>query len=257
MSTPKKELEAFIAKEIKKSGFPLEIFSSLILEKADWNVTRHLLYFNELRSIYNEIDIYASKQSKRAGFGGSRLQVLEVLVIECKKQEEKPWVFFEQERLNSNFSTLVVVPKDSCVLFEKGFINHYYYNRKPCSYHFPTFVSSGKPDVILDTINHVIDAVNYVCLMSTNLMTKYNVRWEQIYYPVIIFDGKLYSAKIETDESITTTESNHLQLRVERALKEPEISEMSIKEVHYNISRSYIIDIVRKDFLSEFLKNFP
>jgi hypothetical protein len=257
MSTTKEELEIFIAKQIRKSGFPLEIFSSLKLKKAGWNVTPHLLFYNELKNSYNELDIYASKLSKRQGFVGSHFMVLEVLVIECKKQETVPWVFFEQEQPTSSFLTLAVVPPDSCVLFEKSFKNHYYFNKKPCSYHFPAFVSSGKPDVILDAINHVLDALNYIRTMATNLMGNYHIRNEQIFYPVVVLDGKLFSAKIEADDTVTATESNHLQLQVERALKEPLMTEMSNTQITWSISDTYIVDIVRKDFLEEFLKNFP
>ena len=208
-------------------------------------------------SKYNEIDIYATKLSKRKGFKGSNLGLYEDLVIECKKQEVKPWVFFEKGVPNLDPTTLSVIPIDISVPFENHFQDHYYFNKKPCSYHFPAFVSSGKPDVILDAINHVLDALDYIRMMITNIINKYKIKMERIFYPVIVLDGKLFSARIEENENVVATETDYLQLRVDRALKEPIITNMTNKAVQWEFSRTYIIDVVRKNYLGDFLKNFP
>lgn len=254
MNSGKKEnLKDFIKKEIKRSGFPLEALSSIILDKNGWDVTPHLLFFNELKECFNEIDIYASKQSKRKEFNDA----METLIIECKKQEKKPWVFFRQNKLNTDFSTLNVTPESAKESFSKGFSHHYYHRRKPCGYHFPTFVAKGKPDVILDAINHLLDSLNFAQNATSRLNEKYGVRLLEVFYPVIIFDGELFSARIKPNGDIRITKSRHLQLKVCRAIKEPKLIELSSIEMQWEISREYMIDIVTKDSLDDFLKYFP
>jgi len=182
---------------------------------------------------------------------------METLIIECKKQEKKPWVLFRQKEPNTDFDTLNVTPETAKESFNKGFSHHYYYRRKPCGYHFPTFVAKGKPDVILDAVNHLLDSLNFAQNVTASLNEKYGVRLLEVFYPVIIFDGKLFSARIKPDGDIKITKSKHLQLKVCRAIKEPKLLELSQIQMRWEIKKDYMIDIVTKDSLDDFLKYFP
>jgi len=154
------DIEKFISEQIKKSGFPLEAYSCMILDKKGWDITPHLLFYNDSKQCYNEIDVFASKASLRKGFRGGKFLKREILIIECKKQEKRPWIFFEGDEPNEDSSSLYIVPSNPYLISKASFKNHYYYKQKPCGYHFPCFVKQGKPDVILDAVNHVIDSIN-------------------------------------------------------------------------------------------------
>jgi len=250
----KESFEAYITKEIQKSGFPLEAFSSIILDKFGWGITPHLLFFNSAKNCYNEIDIHASKESSRKGFK----EVTETLIIECKKQEKKPWVFFEQQEPNTDFRALQIALDSDEQPFERDFKKHYYHGKKPCAYHFPCFVKSGKPDVILDTVNHVIDSMAFCRNLISRINEEYKLaRVQEVFYPVIVLSGKLFSAKILTNGKIEITKSNHLQLKVSRAVEEPKLLELTEDQTCFNFTKEYLIDIVRKDWFESFLKYFP
>jgi urate oxidase len=89
-----------IKEDIKKAGFPLEISISTILKKKGWNVENQVFYFDKEKRKNRTIDILAQKTiSENVG----SLSSLEYsLVIECKKSE-KPWVFYTNPR-NANLA---------------------------------------------------------------------------------------------------------------------------------------------------------
>jgi len=60
----------------------------------------------------------------------------------------------------------------------------------------------------------------------------------------------------EPDGDIKLAETAYLQLKVTRALKEPERLRWSKTMEKVLFVKDFIIDIVRKDYLEEFLKNF-
>ena len=174
--------------------------------------------------------------------------VTSTLVIECKKQEKKPWVFFEQENENINSTSVWVRPKEAYKWFSEEFSKHYYYKQKPCSFHFPAFVERREPEPILDAINQVLDAFLYTVNSS-----HYPAEVVHFVYPVIILDGLLFSAKIDSDGEIELTEREYLQLRAIRGLTKPE--EIFTSESTSKISRTQeiIIDIVKIEALDQFL----
>ena len=93
MTGSKKEIEENIIKEINSSGFPLEVYVSIILNKNGWNVKPSFDYFDEKINDYREADILANKRSELQN-------ILNFLVIECKKSSEKPWMFIKQKRID-------------------------------------------------------------------------------------------------------------------------------------------------------------
>ena len=113
-------------------------------------------------------------------------------------------------------------------------------------------MESGKPDVILEAINQVLDALVFVSQQEIEPEVS---PW--FYYPVIVLDGRLFSARVESNESIAVTESSYLQLRVVRGLKKAERIRVEDSRIISTNTKSYIIDIVRRDSLEEFLRNFP
>lgn len=247
MTAPAEKLEENLKDEISKSGFPLEIKSALTLEKLGWNTIPHVIYFNESRQCNNEIDLTAFKQIKNTDLG----LAFNELIVECKKQQKKPWVFFEGGRPNMKVTTILAQPRETIYRWvDEHFEDHYYRRQKPCKFHFPCFVKSGVPDVILDAINQVIDAT----IFSYGQKMGGNIPW--FFYPTIILDGRLFSATAKLDGSIALTETNYLQLWANRALIRPETIPISESKGIGSYTRDFIIDIVRFDFLEEFLKNF-
>lgn len=245
------EIKEYIKKEIAKSGFPLEIKIATLLDQHAWAVLPHLIYPAE-KDKNQELDIYATKDMKQIKDG------THVLVIECKKQENKPWIFFEQNKLNTDVFSLNISPLTLYGHLESSFMkNHYYCRQKPCAYHFPAFIKGDKPDVILDAINQVSNALLYCWGMEMSLFEKLMHKRISLLYPIIVLDGQLFSAKVGSEGEIDIKASEHLQLKVSRALEEPlKIRYIGEKSIVLSV-KYFIIDIVQKSYFKTFLENFP
>lgn len=252
-SNSARELEEYVKEEIAKSGFPLEIFVATVLEKHGWDVVPHLIYPVK-ESGFQELDVHAKKAHSKVS------DTQDILIIECKKQEKKPWIFFEQDKPTEDVLTLNLSPYDYTYGWyeENQFKSHFYYNAKPCSYHFPSFQSKGghDGDVILKAINQVLDALIYWWETEMELFEKVAKKRVSLLYPVIVLDGKLFSARISSDGNISLNQSNHLQLRVARALREPLTLRFSQSSSIVLSIKNFIIDIIEKDFFESYLNNF-
>jgi len=95
---PKNENE-YIAQEIRKSGFPLEIETAAILEAHGWEVIPSLFY-HDCDDEFKEIDLIAYKTMAKSLRDSPNypFTITTVLVVECKKREGLAWVFFPRLR---------------------------------------------------------------------------------------------------------------------------------------------------------------
>jgi len=245
MSGSTEDLKKHLKEEIAKSGFPLEIKIATLLNQNDWNVTPHLLY--PLKGTDKELDIWATRKVEK--------KAQQVLIIECKKQKNKPWIFFEQDEPNSEVFSLNASPLYLYDQLGKFFRESHYSKVKPCSYHFPSFVKKRKGDPILEAINQVLNALIFCFDIETAMYEKLVNKKFTFLYPIIVLDGKLFSAKVQPSGEIELTESSHLQLKVIRALKEPMVVK-GRKGSYVMAIKPFIIDIVLQDYFQEFLKVF-
>ena len=97
----------FIADQIEKTGYPLEIHASEVLEKKGWNVLHSTFYRDSETGIMREIDIRADKTVDRSAVGDTihpyRLNLR--LDIQCKKSDSFAWVFFLTKRKTEEMAT--------------------------------------------------------------------------------------------------------------------------------------------------------
>ena len=258
MTGSKKEIEENIIKEINSSGFPLEVYVSIILNKNGWNVKPSFDYFDEKINDYREADILANKRSELQN-------ILNFLVIECKKSSEKPWVFIKQKRIGRLSENLnIACPFQKWVYYEileKTMNSHHYSKRPICTYYIVPFTNDEKKNLKLS--QSIFHAKNQVITVMTRLVNQRNESFRDFpdavskffYYPIIVFDGTLYSATINEDH-IDLHEENHLLLSVERELPKKRsihISENTSSDQSY---KPYLIDIVKKEYFEEFIHIF-
>lgn len=93
----KKTENEFVAEELRKSGFPLEIEVADILSENGWSVFSSFLYLDYDDDVHKELDIIANKVLKGQIDASDYYNVQVELLIECKKREDKTWVFFPRE----------------------------------------------------------------------------------------------------------------------------------------------------------------
>jgi hypothetical protein len=247
-----------IKKEIRKTGHPLSLEISRTLNQKKWAVRNGPRYFSKDINTFREIDIVSFRSSLFLK------DAIDILVIECKKSEKDNWVFFKQTHKNRDPYTLNIAQSDGTVLtgkiyswleHKKLFEKHYYFNRALSTYFFipcadPDNEKRGK--VIDKAINQVIQATLFYLGQREGKDGKTG-----FYYPIIVFDGKLFEA-ILTEGEMKVEEVNHISLLVDIEMSEPII----VKNIdnsgigRYLLSKKFIIDIVKKDNFENFLENF-
>ena len=87
------ELKDKILKEISKTGFPLELRVSELLNNVGYYVANNLYYVDLDEGKGREIDLRALKNYDFK-IESKQYFVRHCLLIECKKSQKKPWVIF-------------------------------------------------------------------------------------------------------------------------------------------------------------------
>lgn len=237
-----------IKREILKSGHSVSVKVSKILNSRGWYVQDSSRFKeNEKDEHFFEIDVLARKDSS---FAGSSMNTL---CIECKKQENKNWVFFKQNKANTDVRTLTCAypddtDKDSLLeRIEKTelFLSHYYYQEPLCTYYFITDTDSQKErsQLIDKGIEQVLRAVNFYSRRNSGWFSE-----PEFFYPIIVFDGNMFVASLE-GETISVERSSHINLYIER-----EFSKVYQTRTNTLVtSKPFIIDIVKLDWFESFL----
>jgi len=244
---PKKDLIKKIKKEIKDSGFPLEIFVIDICSKKNTGrmPNQRYTYEGELKEIdlhafFEEIDYNTKKTPQHTSSN---------LIIECKKSRDKPWVFFSSPMFanSDSFSFLKYLSSYDSYFSKKkkhkllGRIwknikkNHYLDRKIPkCISYFEAFKNPSQESKIYEAIQSVLSFMKYD---MHHWLNKSESKYEAVtdfYYPIIVLDGGLFEANVKNGKT-KVIERKHIQIRT---LLDGEI---------------YIIDVIKKEYFKKFL----
>ena len=214
-----------LKEKIKRSGFPLEIEVLSILNSArrnqrlkgmDFSVGSY--YLDKDKNIGRELDISVKIPVKYRGeFKGKKSDLIGIflhLLIQCKKVPGNAWVFFKtpQElvpvpQCTSVLDSLEWIPRSNTAF---AYLPDLHYRKTVNATARDEYVlekkrSNGLTDNLFDAIITLAKATSYQLetntqdLMSTlkrfkNVST-YVVSYISVYYPIIIFDGKMYLAE--------------------------------------------------------------
>jgi hypothetical protein len=255
----KKILEESITEEINKSGYPLEISISIVLNRNGWSVRPSLDYFDEILKDYREADIVAYKDANCCN-------IFNILVVECKKSVEKPWVFIKQNRIGNLSENLnIACFRQDFIYYDKleETMDYHHYSKTPlCTYYIVPFTAEDKKDnqklakSIFHAKNQVISALSHIYEQRTKMFKESReITRRDFLYPVIVFDGTLYSASINENETILI-EENHVLLSLERELPQKRTIGLSENSSRYQEYKPFIIDIIKKEYFENFLKEF-
>jgi len=251
-------LEENIIEELKKSGYPLEIKVTLALESRGWNVLNQEGYIDVETNKWRTIDILATKSMELSKSIYERLHLS--LAIECKKIEEKPWVFFVRDkkplRIFNPLAAFGLIKLESKPPIHPLHLEnladclHYYSPNfsKVAMISYEPFQKAGK-SVIFEAKTQVIKFLSYEREKMRNFLSMEEAREKvksqlkttnliSVAYPLIIVAGDLFEMEFE-DGKPKLTRSNYIQYLTSFGIPFPE---------------SYVIDIMRIDFLKEYLE---
>ena len=247
-----------IKREVKKTGHPLSIEISGILNEKSWYVKNGPRYYSENIDTFREIDVVSIRESSFIK------DAFDTLIIECKKSDSGNWVFFRQNRKNRDQYTLNIAQQDGTILVgkiyswiedHKLFQKHYYFDKQLSTYYFIPFMDpdNEKKGKVLDkAINQVIMATGFYLGQREGTHGRI-----MFYYPIIVFDGRLFEV-IHRNGEMEVEEVRHVSLLVEMEMSEP--TKVGIintsKGQRLLTSKKFIVDVVQRDYFRDFLMNF-
>jgi len=249
-----------IKNEIKKGGIPLQLYSSIILDKLGWSVKQNCFYnlFNKKGESEREIDIIGERKSFVSRMNN-------ILVFECKKSE-KPWIFFSQGRkIKQDPFIITAIAKEKFLIYEfirDNLKRFHYWGKEIHTYFHTAFFKDSKKDgqysPIYKAIKQVLGGLGFMANQNEDFLSKDPVAIDGYFlYSLIVLDGELLSAKMENNGEIKIEEKNQISLLLNFEMEETWI--VKGKKTSQGLrSKRIIIDIVKKEYLEEFLKNsFP
>jgi hypothetical protein len=222
------ELESKIIEDMKKTGYSLEILTGSQLSNRGWTVRHQSIFRDEDENKSRYADLIAYKAIEREEF--KRFKRLNWTVIaECKKSE-KPWIFYcppsdiltKGRDLSAVFYTKLasepaLPPKHVLPLFVD---NHYFLKGSVDRVAQAGYVLFDKGekgyDQIFTATNQVLKALTYQRKASNAAIKTGIVKNTLIvYYPVIVFEGKLFEYTLDESQEPKLAEANYLKYEVE------------------------------------------
>lgn len=257
------ELERRILEDLAKTGYPLEVRASLVLEAQDWIVTHNPTYVDVEEQKAREVDINAVRAWQVQRPGPMPHILLCSLFLECKKSH-KPWVFFmtgvtqaegarHDLRYYSGIGNLVEGSDSTrdCILDANSLqSSHPYFrlDRRARTYYEP-FKGREKPEksqAIFGALSTATKAVLDDAARFQRITGEHGApEWFTLFwYPVVIFSGAMYEATVPLRGDIQLAPSSHVQ-------------------VAFNLIRRgdrpgadaerFVVDVVHESYFAEYL----
>ncbi len=247
-----------ILQEIEKSGFPLELE---IIEKlrGEGVLTFPNISFQVQNGLTHEIDILSIIFDKiyepKSGVAGIQL------LVECKKTEKYPWVFFDEGYnpltdafglgAKVDYSTDVVIndkkfnPLQS--MFNTQFAGHHFnnFNFPKARTHFEAFKKPNEQTTIYKAITNIFSGRKFLNEWFDDTKKNEDGKGRTfLNHFVIILDGLLLYATKEKD-SFAINEVNHLLL----------LTFDTQENTHTGLlDNEIVIDVIKKEYFPEYLK---
>jgi hypothetical protein len=258
-----KSLEQHLIKQIKKSGYPLEIEISNILESKHYVVFNTQYYFDEETQKGRNIDVYAlpldpDPMNDAILPFSIRLE----LAIECKKSETHAWVFYTRPRIPMSYIYMegqltTTFPKRKTFSAESS---EWFFETECMPLHYDSFnriaiaydelkkakleKSESHRREIFGATNQLVKFVNYLNHKTESRLSElpkdspYRERI-MILFPIIVFDGDLFEVFLDSGEP-RLWKTKHILLSTHQYC--PYCKE----------SKSFTIDIVHRSYFDEF-----
>jgi len=240
-----KDFEDFLLEEIKKSGYPLEIEISSILEQNKWFVINNGYYLDKTTNKEREIDITANYPLIKGDTPKIEFLCTITLVIECKKSNTYSWVFFSRPTVIKLFSLGQYVDYVRVLAFQTEVLDHFeknhYENFDNVASTYAEFkvkkknkitkTEQSQKDEIFTAVNQL---KNYILYDKDSTRVQFQFPFIRIYYPIIVFDGELFECTIEKGVP-KLKKANHILLR------------------YWHPEGVIFFDIVKKEFFKHFI----
>ncbi|QNF29635.1 hypothetical protein [Metabacillus elymi] len=256
------ELKVKLLEDILKTGFPLEMEISQKLRSNGWRVSNSSYYIDMDENKGREIDIISSIHKNKEVYKEIYLEILFSLIVEIKKTEDKPWIFFTSEVHGPIEKYL---PKDYVM---SGFANKPHVinrllrkntekvNTRIGRNFYQGFTKNGGRDDIYKALSGVIKATYHFMENSSAKDNNSVDRLIHFFEPVVVIKGKLFETYLKEDGEQVLEEVNYIQTQFNYLSPNYSDGTSSNKVVHV-ITSDYLETFVieRKESLNAFFED--
>lgn len=226
-----------VSKEIEETGFPLELRIAEFLNTKDYLVAHSIFYVDEDEGKSREVDLRVLKNYE-ININNRKLWVRFCFLIECKRCQNKPWVF-----LSSNKTPFDIDYNKVPFLPNRNFLGKVDFDRikiyqpfarykKVARSYFEAFKNNERSENIFKALTTVVKAT----LFTMKKGFAYDKTSICFYYPLIILDGRLFQGILNNDK-INVKEVNSVLvsfLYESSTFKEGKFSIPVLKETEVN-----------------------
>jgi hypothetical protein len=258
------ELERNILEDISKTGYPLEIRASLVLEGQGWTVTHNPAYLDLEEQKAREVDINAVTAWQVGEPGSLKHMLLCSLFVECKKSD-KPWVFFvtpvrqaergaRQIRYHSGIQNLVEGSgaANDCVLdidLLQSLHPHFRLENWARTYYEPLRGQEKveRSQAIFRALSAAMKAVlddmaRLQPIIDGPALEVLTFFW----YPIVVFSGRMYEATVPLTGDIQLVPSSHVQVAFNHIPRGAQPGAAPER---------FVVDVVEESFLEAYLSS--
>lgn len=235
-------MEEKIKEWINKNGYPLELKVAKSFSKSGFSVAQSISFVDSTTKKVRETDIIAhiTKQI-------NDVWVNLTFVIECKLSIDKPWVSFHNDD-TSNFAentSPILTTNNGHILLNKireksDFKSRLLFpDNNKMGYSIVRALGNGK-DMAYSAVQSVLSATEYFIDKSNQSSKKFI----NIYFPVIVIEGKLYKAEIDLKGNIQVNKISETQISTVKSFAEQ-------NSTYVNIIEFAKLDSITQDLMNE------
>lgn len=203
------DLENRILKVIEKTGFPLELRVSKVLQDRKYHVANNLYYLDKDEEKGREVDMRALKNFVIKS-GDIEFLVRNCLLIECKRSTDQPWVIFTSPQTAYDRRQFMMQTRGANIeeKLDKILLGRSLGAVHPLSVcerrgrsFFEPFKKNSEGEMIFKSLTTSVKAT--IAARDSEFAAKH--RSVCFYYPLVILEGRLFEAYLDND-SITVYE---------------------------------------------------
>lgn len=230
--------------QINKSGFPTELEIGKIFSEAGWNVQHNTYFVDKDENKGREIDLIGELLLQHET-DTHYTEFTFRLVTEIKKENVKPWIIFSTEATDFEKAIFEIHPDrifnnlDKRRLFESFKIHSQRLNDR-LGRTFTEGFSQAK-DKIYSALCNTIKAFTHSFENTNEDKSKDSVL--TYVEPLVVLNGQLFEAYLGKNSNLEVKKTDFIQFRFNY-----------ISEYYKYRPNGYILNIVTKEYLPQFLK---
>jgi len=240
-----------LKREIKKSGYPLEIEISSLLDKKWEAVTNTDSYYDSDEGKIRDIDISATR------WIGKELPLINInLVVECKRDDNFAWVFFMRP-FKFDYTEIDGQYLDGLQILTKKFDKedvkeailgkaqlHYSRIQRVAVCFDEFYIKGEKTDYgrKKEIFEAETQLKKYILYSNEQLIKSKFSEGAMIYFPCIVFDGLMFEAEVLKGR-VNLTPTKHVLIS-------------TMHRASYSVwDLGFLIDVVQKSHFERFMKS--